>query len=66
MAKLVDAIKKPFHHEKKQEDVSPALRETLERMEERKQVRIDEMRKEGLDTSMLEGSKMGQLRQTLR
>ncbi|KAK7192873.1 hypothetical protein DPSP01_013170 [Paraphaeosphaeria sporulosa] len=66
ISKIVDAIKKPFHHEKKQEDVPPALKENIERMEERKQERIEEMQKEGLDTSMLEGSKKGQLKQTLR
>ncbi|KAF9731569.1 hypothetical protein PMIN06_007894 [Paraphaeosphaeria minitans] len=66
ISKIVDAIKKPFHHEKKQDDVPPALQENIERMQERKQDRIGEMQREGLDTSMLEGSKSGQLRQTLR
>ncbi|KAK3207616.1 hypothetical protein GRF29_103g1527453 [Pseudopithomyces chartarum] len=63
-SKIVDAIKKPFHKEKK--EVSPALKKNIEMMEERKEQRIMEMQKEGLDTGMLEGSKMGRLRQTLR
>jgi hypothetical protein len=67
ITKIVDAIKKPFaHHEKKETDTSPALKENIARMEERKQERIQEMKKAGLDTSMLEGSKVGQLKQTLR
>lgn len=43
-----------------------ALKEDNERMEDKKQERMQEMQKEGLDTTMLEGSKMGQLKQTLR
>ncbi|KAJ4290885.1 hypothetical protein N0V90_010081 [Kalmusia sp. IMI 367209] len=66
IGKIVEAIKKPFHHEKKEEDVPPALKENIQKMEQRKEERIMEMQKEGLDTSMLEGSKTGQLRQTLR
>ncbi|KAJ4348402.1 uncharacterized protein N0V89_009776 [Didymosphaeria variabile] len=66
VGKMVDAIKKPFHKGKKEEDVPPALKENIERMEQRKQDRIVEMQKEGLDTSMLEGSTTGRLRQTLR
>lgn len=46
--------------------MSPALKKNIEMMEERKEQRIMEMQKEGLDTGMLEGSKMGRLRQTLR
>lgn len=63
MGKIVDAIKKPF---KKDDEVPPALQENIEKMKIRQQERIMEMQKEGLDTSMLEGSTRGRLRQTLR
>ena len=62
----MDAIKKPFHREKQKEEIPPALKTNIEKMEERREQRIMEMQKEGLDTSMLEGSKMGRLKQTLR
>lgn len=55
LSKMVDAIKKPFHHEKKENP--PALQAAIDKMEARKRSTEQQMEAEGKDTSVLSGKR---------
>jgi hypothetical protein len=48
---MMDAIKKPFHHEKK--ETTPALQEAIDKMEARKAGTHQLMEEEGKDPNLL-------------
>ncbi|KAF2122059.1 hypothetical protein BDV96DRAFT_640125 [Lophiotrema nucula] len=53
LSKIMDAIKKPFHHESSKKENPPALKEAIDKMEARKKSMEQDMEEEGKDTSVL-------------